>query len=481
MKKLILIALLLGSTVSCEDFEGWNVDTKNPAAVPPAFLITAAQQDLFQQMVGMNVNSNCFGMMAQYWGQTTYQDEASYLFRERDVGGSFWQRHYRDMLNDLQEAQRLIVMESIEPADVQKNQLAMIEIMSIFSWHILVDTFGHVPYTEALHGNANLVPKYDVDKDIYDDLFRRLDVALNSLDSNVGMGKVGDGDLVYHGDPASWAKFANSLKLRMAVRISDVDLANATKYAGEAIIGGVFGSNGDNALYPFMMTTPNTNPNWVTLVQSGRTDYIMAEQFVDLIVPLNDPRTPVYMQDNIDDGYIGAVYGVNSAYTDYSHLGDRWHYEAEPGIVLDYAEVQFLIAEAMERGLISGDAESYYNTGVRASIEYWTEGEGDADAYLAQPKVAYTTADGDWKQVIGTQKYLALYGRGFEAWSTWRMLNYPDTFTRPPISAEPVPRRYYYPNNEPQLNGENYETAAAAMGGDEKSSKVFWDVSGQGN
>ena len=190
MKKLILIALLLGTTISCEDFEGWNVDTKNPAKVPPAFLVTAAQQDLFQQMVGMNVNSNAFGMMVQFWGQATYQDEANYLFRERDLGNNFWRRHYRDMLKDLQEAKRLITTESIEADDLKKNQLAMIEIMQIFSWHIMVDTYGDIPYTEALHGNANLVPVYDNDEDIYLDLFNRLDAAMNSFDTSVGTGNV---------------------------------------------------------------------------------------------------------------------------------------------------------------------------------------------------------------------------------------------------------------------------------------------------
>jgi len=479
MKKLILIALLLGTTISCEDFEGWNVDTKNPAKVPPAFLVTAAQQDLFQQMVGMSVNSNTFGMMVQNWGQATYQDEANYLFRERDVGNAFWRRHYRDMLNDLQEAKRLITEESIEAADIQKNQLAMIEIMSIFSWHIMVDTYGDIPYTEALKGNANLVPVYDNDEDIYPDLFNRLDAAMNALDTSVGAGNVGEGDLVYHGDPTSWMKFANSLKLRMALRIADANSTLAAAMATEAM-SGVFESNADNAAYPFEVSPPNNNPNWATLVQSGRDDYLMTEQFVDMIVPLNDPRTTVFMKDNVQP-YVGAVYGENSAFVDFSHLGEYLHVPETEGIVLDYAEVCFLLAEAVERGFIGGDAEMYYNAGITASIDYFTHGEGDAATYMAQPSVAYATAGSTWKEVIGNQKYLALYGRGFEAWSSWRMLDYPNTFTRPPISELPVPRRYYYPNNEPQLNGDNYEAASSAMGGDELHSRVFWDINGQGN
>jgi len=480
MKKIFLLALLMVITYSCDDFEGWNVDTKNPSEVPPAFLITAAQQDIFQQMVGMNVNSNNFGMMVQFWGQTTYQDEANYLFRERDFGSSFWTRHYY-LLADLKEAARLITENSVEDAGVVKNQLAMIDLMMVYSWSVLVDTFGYIPYTEALQGNSNLVPKYDDDAGIYNDLFNRLDTALNSLDDSNSMGSVASGDLVYDGDVASWKMFGNSLKLRMALRVADVDAATS-KTKAEQAAAGVIMSNAYNAAFPFEPTTPNTNPNWVTLVQSGRTDYIMTEQFVDNIVPLNDPRTPVFMQDNVVP-YIGGVYGVNATYVDRSHIGIPWHTPETEGIIIDYAEVCFMLAEAHERGYtLAGDAETWYGLGIAASMEYWTDASAaDLATYIAQPAVAYATAGATWQEKIGKQKYLGLFGRGFEAWSTWRMLDYPNTFTRPPDNPLPVPRRIYYPNNEPQLNGANYDAAVAAMGGDELDSKVFWDVNGQGN
>ena len=480
MKKIFLLALLMVITYSCEDFEGWNVDTKNPSAVPPAFLITAAQQDIFQQMVGMNVNSNNFGMVVQNWGQTTYQDEANYLFRERDAGGSFWTRHYY-LLADLKEAARLISEESVEDAGVVKNQIAMIDLMMVYSWSVLVDTFGYVPYTEALQGNDNLVPKYDSGESVYADLFRRIDLALNSLDDSNGMGSVASGDLVYNGDVTSWKMFGNSLKLRMALRIADVDAATSKTKAEEAAAG-VFMSSDYNAAFPFEMTTPNTNPNWVTLVQSGRSDYIMTEQFVNMIVPLNDPRTEVFMQDNVIP-YVGGVYGVNSEYGAFSHIGIPWHTEDTEGIIIDYTEVCFMLAEANERGYtVGGDAETWYGLGIASSMEYWTDASAaDLATYLAQPTVAYATAGATWQEKIGNQKYLALFGRGWEAWGTWRMLDYPNTFTRPPISGLAVPRRMYYPNNEPQLNGSNYDEAVAAIGGDELDSKVFWDVTGQGN
>ena len=137
------------------------------------------------------------------------------------------------------------------------------------------------------------------------------------------------------------------------------------------------------------------------------------------------------------------------------------------------------MAEAVERGLVSGNAESFYQEGIRASITYWGGAQEDIDAYLAQSEVAYNA--GNWKESIGVQKYIALYGRGFEAWSTWRLLDYPNTFIRPVISGEPVPRRYLYGNDEGDVNSVNYEAASTAMGGDLKSSRVFWDIVGQGN
>ena len=480
MKKIFLLALLMVITYSCEDFEGWNVDTKNPSEVPPAFLITGSQQALFNQMVGMNVNSNNFGMMVQMWGQSTYQDEAMYLFRERDFGGRHWTTLYYG-LADLQNASTLITENSVEDAGVVKNQVAMIELISIYSWAVLVDTYGYIPYTEALQGNGNLVPVYDSGASVYTDLFRRLDLALNSLDDSNGMGSISDGDLIYKGDVASWKMFGNSLKLRMALRVADVDAATSKTKAEEAAAG-VLMSNDYNAAFPYETTTPNTNPNWVTLVQSGRSDYIMVEQFVDMIVPLNDPRTPVYIQDNVVP-YTGAVYGLNSPYVDNSHLGIPWHTEDTEGILLDYTEVCFMLAEANERGYtVGGDAPTWYGLGIAASMAYRTDASAaDLAAYMAQPSVAYGTAGATWQEKIGNQKYLALYGRGFEAWSSWRMLDYPNTFTRPQDNPIAVPRRVYYPNNEPQLNGANYDAAVAAMGGDELDSKVFWDVTGQGN
>lgn len=478
MKKLILVAFLVGITFSCEDFEGWNIDDKNPSEVPASYLVTSTQRDLFLRMTSTSVNYNIFKLFAQYWTETQYTDEVNYDIRGRDIGGGFFLYLYRDILIDLQAAKSIIENDETLDAATKSSQIGVITLMEVYTWHVLVDTYGDIPYTEALQGVNNLIPVYDNDEDIYADLFTKLDGALSNLSN--GANSFGSADLIYGGDADSWSKFGNSLKLRMAVRIADYNLSQATTLAAQAVAGGVFGSNDDNFSFPFEATTPNTNPIWTSLVQSGRDDFLVADTFVDLIVPLNDPRSSVFLADN-KDPYVGAPYGVGAAYTDYTHIGDLWHQPDFEGTLLSYDEVQFLLAEAVERGLISGNAETYYNEGITASIEYWGGSTADATTYLAQTTVAYATAGSSWKEKIGNQKYIALYGRGFEAWSTWRMLDYPNTFTRPAVSAEAVPRRYLYGNDDKDLNPDNYQAASAAMGGDSKSSRVFWDITGQGN
>ncbi|MCD6543109.1 MAG: SusD/RagB family nutrient-binding outer membrane lipoprotein [Flavobacteriaceae bacterium] len=476
MKKIFLITLLISITFSCEDFDGWNVDTRNPSSVPGSYLVTSAQKSLFDQMTSTSVNSNIFKMFAQQWTETQYVDEANYDIRGRDIGGNFSSEIYRDVLNDLQEAAKIISANEFIDAETKANSLAIIEIFSVYAWHVMVDTYGDIPYSQALVGGENLLPVYDDDAAIYTDLFNRLTLAIAMLKDG---GSVGGADLIYNGDINQWKKFGYSLLLKMAVRTADFDIARSTKYAGEAL-GNVFDSNADDASFPYEVNPPNNNPIWGSLVQSGRNDFVLANTFVDLINPLNDPRAPIFMDQNLGEGvYVGATYGAGSSYVSFTHVGDLWHTADFEAVILSFSEVNFLLAEAVERGLISGDAIEYYDAAIYASMAYWGVGLVETASYIAQEDVAYDSSN--WKKSIGIQKYLSLYGRGFESWSTWRLLDYPNTMNRPEVSGEAVPRRYLYGNSDVDVNGDNYDAASAAMGGDLKSSRVFWDIKGQGN
>ena len=476
MKKLILIALIVFTAVSCEDFEGWNIDHKHPSDVSGSFLFTNAQKELAIRMQSTSVNYNIFKMYAQHWTETTYTDEANYDLVNRNIGGNFWSNLYQQVLANLEDAKTKIDADEMLSADTKANQKAVIELMEIYTWHILVDTYGDIPYTEALQGIDNLVPKYDDDAAIYMDLFNRLDAALKVLGD--GGSSFGSADLIYHGDNSKWVKFGNSLKLKMAIRISDYDANMAAGKAKEALAGGVFESAADNFAFPFEATPPNTNPLWVSLVQSGRKDFVIANTFTDVIVPLNDPRRFVYMQENLGpDKFVGGTYGDNNSFANYTHIGELFHQPDFEGLLMSYSEVLFLQAEAAARGFTGDDAEALYNDAVKANFAYW--GVDGADAYLAQPKVKFDAAN--WKASIGTQKWLSLFGRGFEAWASWKLLDYPNTMNRPVVSQLPVPRRYIYPNGENDVNGANYQAASDAMGGDKLDSRVFWDITGQGN
>jgi len=471
MKKYIIILLFISGLSSCiSNFDGWNEDEKNPSSVPASTLFSNAERNLVRTMKMQNVNVNVFNFFAQYWTATTYPDEANYDLGVRDVPGGFWNRMYRDVLNDLKDSKRILEDSKSGTAapllPALNNRIAITSILEVYSYHVLVDVFGDIPYTEALNID-NPTPVYDDDAQVYASLFTKLDEAINML--TVGEESFGGADFIYEGDVANWKKFANSLKLRMALRVKD-----GTKIS-EAVASGVFTSNDDNAAFTFTASDPYANPLWENLVSSGRHDLVVADTFVDIITPLNDPRASVYMGNNLSP-YFGGPYGENNAYGGFTHLGKIFHQPDFEGVILDYAEVEFLLAEAAARNLGSvSNAETHYNNAITASINYWNS-SADAASYIAQATVAYDSAN--WEKSIGIQKWIALYSRGFEGWSSFRVFGYPQ-LTAPATAVADVngevPSRYVYPADESQRNGDNYSAASTAIGGDDLTTKVFWN------
>lgn len=475
MKKQIIILITLAFTFSCSDFGDLNVDPKAATAVPPETVYANATKELVDLMTESSVNVNIFRFFAQTWTSTTYTDEPNYDLKVRDQPGDHWDRSYRDVLKDLSEARTIINNSDnggVSPA-VIANQLASISILEVFTYHVLVDAFGDVPFSQALDID-NVNPAYDDDAVIYPAISRQLDEAINSI--NVNEDSFGSSDLIYGGDMAKFKKFANSLKLRMAVRIAAVDAGTAATMASQAIADGVFESNADNANFQYLDGAPNTNPVWTDLVESGRQDFIPSDVVVDIMVALDDPRIPIYFEDNLGaDTYKGGAYGENAPYATHTHLGDIFHQPDTDGSLLDFAEVSFLLAEAEELGIANpaGTPEENYTAAITASLEYW--GAEGAAAYLAQPNVAYATAAATWQEAVAVQKWIHLFNRGFEAWTTYRLYGAP-ALKITPFSNEESPRRFTYPNDEPSVNGPGYTAGASAMGGDEKTSRVFWDV-----
>jgi len=477
MKKIILTALSIIAFTSCQttdSYENLNRDPKNPTQVNSEFLFNSASKSLVDQMTSTNVNTNIFRMLSQHWTETTYTDEANYDFNTRNITNAHWSEMYTNVLFDLSVA-KSTVDANLRLTDASKaSRNAQIEILSVYAWANLVETFGDIPYTQALSPAEYFNPAYDDAATIYGDLLTRLSAAIPNL-TNEGFGAA---DSFYGGDVTAWKKLGNSLKLRMGIRIADAPGMSTIAAAAitSAINGGVFTSNADNTSLPYTSTTPNTNPVWVDLVLSGRSDFVIANTLVDFMNNVNDPRRPFYFDENLGAGvYKGGIYGANNTFSSFTQVSDRMLDPTNPACLMDFSEVSFYLADAAERG-ISGtpsDAEAFYNAGITASFDYW--GAPDIDTYLSNPDVAYTTAPGTWKVRIGNQLWLAMYNRGYEAWTAWRTYDIPD-FNLPAISQRPVPTRYTYPISEQNLNVTNYNAASTAIGGDAQTTKLFWDV-----
>ncbi len=484
MKKLtFLLIILMGFLVSCtKDFEDYNTDKKSAVEAPGQFLFANAQKALADVNSSTNVNINNWKLFAQYWTETTYTDEANYDVVNRNVGTILFRIYYRDILADFKEARRLVELEKADGATAEKvkaNKLFMIDLMEVYTYQQLVDIFGDVPYTQALD-IENISPAYDDAETIYKDLLVRAKAAVDGLDESAA--GFGADDLLMGGDIAMWKKFANTLIVKLAITLSPVDAAMAKTYI-EGAYAGAF-AYGESASFAYLGAA-NSNPLYEDLVQSGRSDFVVANTIVDLMNGLEDPRRASYFDSNITDDndnviYVGGIYGESNTFTQFSHIAPRIQEATYAYVMLDYTELAFYLAEAAERGFgVGGDAATWYENAIKSSMDYWHVAAADVDAYLAKPEVAYATAPGDWKQKIGTQAYVAFYVRGLEGWTSFRRMDAP-AFNLPPTPAESadgmVPNRHTYAIAEQTLNGVNYNAAASKIGGDRLSTKLFWDV-----
>lgn len=484
MKKIFLLLLTAATIISCsDDLEKLNVNVKDPSNVPGEALFTSAQKSLVDQMMSTNVNDNIFRLINQYWTETVYTDESNYDLVTRTIPEQHWQYLYKDVLKDLDQSAININNTPVglteNPLDKQ-NKLAIIEVLNVYTYAILVETFGNVPYSQALNLNYK-TPKYDDGLTIYKDLIVRLNKAIAKL--NTAGKSFGGNDRIYGGDVTKWIKFANTLKLRMGITISDIPAESAlAKATVSSAAPFVFSSNADNADLKYLTATPNTNPLYVDLVASGRSDFVPANTIVDLMNHLGDPRRSKYFDNNMDDPstpgveYIGGENGASNSFANTTHITPTIQVPDYPGTILDYAQTEFLLAEAAERSLFGSpaDAEAHYNKAITASILDWGGTEAEATAYLANPEVAYSTATGTWKQKIGTQTWLAYYNNSFEGYSTYRRLDFP-VLVKPADAVSEIPMRYTYPIIEQSLNKASYTEASSAIGGDAVETKLFWD------
>lgn len=490
MKNILIAgASALMLTTSCVGSleNNYNIDPKSPTTAIASGFIANAERTLARTLVSTNVNLNPFRFYVQYWAATDYPTESRYDQNTRNIPNAYWTSLYRDCIRDLREAKKTIPSDLTVPVANKNNALAVAEVLEIYAWTNLVETFGNIPYTESLDYNKSQ-PAYDDQAKVYADLIARLDVAIGKLDPKVSAG-LGANDLLNGNSTALWLKFAYAMKLRMALVIADVDPTKA-KAMAESTVGKLPASNDDVIDLTFDATFPNTNPLYEDLVRSARTDFAGTSYFIDQLkgttgpaMGVEDPRLPQYFNivttntPPLAGTFSGGTYGETNSKSTNSLPGDKLQIETLPGVIVSYAQVELMLAEGAVRGwAVGGTAESHYNAGVTASImePQWGGTAAEAAAYLAQGNVAFATAPGTPIQRIAYQEWVALYNQPVEAWTSWRRLDYP-VLTAPPAAVSGIPVRLLYPVVEQNINGANYSQAASAIGGDKAETKLFWD------
>jgi hypothetical protein len=485
-----LIVPLFFVAACTDDFDEINTNPNQPETVPPTYLLTYAQERLLDRLYDGFDNSRIGMTLAQYWAQNQYSEESRYQYRPA-TNNTTWNDFYTG-INNLQE-----IIRYNEENEVlrNENQIAVARILKAWAFQTLTDIYGDIPYFEALNAREGTIsPAYTPQSEIYQDLLKELTEASAQIDLNVRLDpdRPNGGDLIYAGDVSKWRKFANSLKLRVAIQMADRMPNEAILAIQEAVTAGVFESNADNAEIKYVSAQPNTNPLYVDVVVNGRIDYSSSDVLVNQLKQRNDPRLAAFFEPAVnsvttadpDGEFIGRPYGQNQVNAnalnadDVSQLSEKILSPDFPGKIMDFAEVNFILAEAAQRGAsVNGTAAEYYARGIRASMEYWGVGTpAQINAYiLANP---YDPAN--YKQSIGVQKWIALYTQGFQGWTEYRRLDFQGVFKMPVdgplISIDRVPLRRVYPPDEQTLNQNNYRAAVSNQGEDTYVTKVWWDV-----
>jgi len=468
----LFISLLITSCT--DDFEKINTDpdrAKDASATNVlAFVLRYWPDNMNDVWSDMNEPSTYAGHLAKI----QYIDEAKYNFRPNIVENK-WYYVYITLNN---------VNEIIAKAETAENQnlLAVGKILRAYIFQTATDSWRDIPYLDALKiSEGLLLPKYDKQEDIYPALLTELKDAADLLAN--GSGSLGDGDILFKGDTEKWQKFANSLRLRLALRISEVSQSLAEETVSE-ILGNptdypIMESNDDNAFYWWPGSDPYEEP-WYT-DSKGRDDHAVSDVLINTLLDLDDPRLPVYAFPAASDGtYRGFTIGAAAqpSLPTVSRIGERFRLDpAGFTPYMRYAEVMFHIAEAALKGFNTGGitAQDAYIEAVTASLQENGIDSEEIEAYLSGPG----EYDGTLDQLY-LQEWIALFKQGLEAWSLYRRTGIPTTHYVAPASIYPghnsPPFRYPYPQNEFTLNGVNIEPFASEVDDEFWGKKMWWDT-----
>lgn len=498
-KSIILILSILLTIVGCtDDFE--EVNTRKDAIVTPE------AGELFTIIVTVPVynyqrNVNLFAdFYSQYWANTVSGFESGrYEYVDGWVGNK-WREWYTIGLADIRTLQRLY---GEDPA--YSNLMQVLEIWEASEWLRMTDYYGDIPYFGA--GMGESVP-YNSQQEIYYDLFDRIAAAVNAIDTNDSSqislakesGQLISPDLIYGWDLEKWKRFGNSLRLRMAMRISNADPGKAQTEAAAAISAGVMQSNDDVAHIPawnrgFYDYLRNMAVFWDN-IRCSKTflDFMYSE------TSMEDPRARIWFAYKDSSPLAGnsQLEGVANGYNilpvdanDFATLNAETNYIGFAGDggeidhyqpVMMYTEVLFLQAEAALRGWTAGDANALMLEGVRASMEFVGVDPADATAYINELPPLSGSNEEQLKHLI-TQKYISNFPNGKEAWADFRRTDYPD-LTLPidgvssasSVSPGTWVKRIRYSNNAHELEQEFMPASQNTIDSDRMDIRVWWDT-----
>jgi hypothetical protein len=509
LKLTCLALVVIASFNACtSEFDELNTSKTQLASLGKneyPFLFSKAQTEASYAFWKYQVAQNLFAdLYAQYYATT-----ATYFPSDRNVIRMDWmQWHWRPIYTDCMPQLKVLLNET--EAGSAENALA--SIMWVYAFHRLTDYYGPVPYFKA--GEALPSIPYDAQDKIYDDFFKRLDAAVKVLATKTAEKPYGSFDLMYGGDVNKWIKFANSLRLRLALRVSNVDPARAKSEAEAAVASGVMTTTSEDA-YMFK-TEAGTDVNGLSGI-SVWNEFRMSASMESVLKGYGDPRIGVFFQpatatgtyeglrNGLSTTQLGDVKNSNNAN---SNVGTRWvtgsgsawaRVGTSPQNILHSAEVYFLRAEGALKGWnMGGTAQSLYNSGIEKSMNQWGITDAAAiTAYVNSDKKPIAPEDAlnspavsdtpiKWssdpavqKAQIATQKWLALFPDGIEAWADMRRSKLPKLYPvvnsdNADIPAGERPRRIPFIDYEKNTNKDGVDAAVGLLGGPDKATTPLW-------
>jgi len=507
-KILGFAALISFFASSCtKDFEALNTDANNISfALPQQLLAPALTSSLNYTMIR---NRNFNNELMQVTVNMSDAEGQVFRYDFRSTWSDYLYNGLYTQLTNFKEIER--IAKDSAGGQFNKSYVGISIICQAWIYSILTDTYGDIPYFRSNLGKDSLEfePSFDPQREIYTDLFKRLEEANTLLSGNTAI--VATSDPVYYGNVSRWRKFGNSLYLRLLMRASGKsEMAQTVSTKFKEIIEvnpsayPIIANNDESAILRWTGIAPYTSPLVGVREQDFRQPGI-ATFFIQNLVNWNDPRIdiPTYGSSGYNRWGIapssGAYLGVNSGYAPGENPTKKSYFysmtspvtlQTEPlaGMILNYAEVQFMLAEASVKGWITDKAETYYNNGALNSITLWLPLwptiVNSQTGQLNDIRTFLTAADIEWDQSLSTeqkmerihlQKYYALFLVDMQQWFEYRRTGHPIMPKGAGLRNQgEMPARMTYPVYVQSANPSNYKEAIARQGADLISTKVWW-------